>query len=314
MRGLLLSALLASVTGAAFFGGGAAPAAAEEIPEAPVSVDGGKRLLSKSLKDSLRRVHWEFAKTDAGRRLLALTDSVRIEERRVKRGLPVRWVRANPPYLLVDRDRARRLSLLDFEILFYRARWLALADFPIDLHDSEWAARQAVLEYALEKASVNPEFEKKFRKATSRVRSNLVGRKQNRDYAREKGARAEALFPGKRPRRTLEALAFDLYLFSEDPHYLYESLRAETGDLPELDTIEDILTLHAARLGEVEFRAGGGVAVIQDRRYRGIDVKAAVFVEDRETLAELRERAGPYRGVGSAALAAAVNQWLRDTP
>jgi len=289
--------------------------AASDEPGVPVSVDRGTRVLSRSLRDALRRVQWEFAKTESGRRLIALTESTPVEERRSPRGRPIRWVRGEPAVILVDRDRAKRLSLLDFEIAFFRARWLALANLPIDLADAEWAARQAVLEYALDKAAVDSAFSEELRKATGLARRTLAARSREREYAREQGESADALFPGRRPKSTLEALAFDLTLVSEDFQTLYESLKAE-GDprVAELDAVDDFLTLHGSRLGEVEFKAGGRVALVAGRRYAGAVARAALFVEDETRLAELRERLGPYRGVGGETLLARVNQWLRDTP
>lgn len=310
---MTLSTLLCACLAASGFA--AAASSAPDGPGAPVSVDRGSRVLSESLRDALRRIGWEFAKTESGRRLAALTESVAVEERRSPRGRAIRWERGETPSIVVDRDRAKRLSLLDFEIAMFRARWIALADMPIDLADTEWAARQAVLEYALDKAAADPDFEKELRRATASARRTLTVRKRDREYAREHGARAEVLFPGQRPKTTLDALAFDLYLASEDFQFLYESLRAaEDSDAPELDAVAGCLEAYGARLGEAEFHAGGSVALIGGRRVPGPVARATIFVENESTLAELRERLGPFRGVGAEALLRRINQWLRDTP
>ncbi len=296
---LFLSAILIAPAGAADF-------------DAPTSVDGGKRVLSDSLNDALRHVLWEFARVESGRRMMSLTQDVPIEELRKRRGLPIEWVRGKSPKIQVDRERAKRLSLLEFEMLFYRARWLALANLPIDTLDAEYAVRQEQLAYALDKAESDPEFEKKLRKATAKLRGVLEDRRKSLEFAREHGERGAVLFPGRRPKKAIELLAFDLYLYSEDPFLLYESL-GNISDAVSMDAIEDFLLLHGARLGEVEFRADGRFAVVSERSYPGAVARGAIFVEDRTTLSELRERVGPYRSVSGKALSGRVNAWLRET-
>lgn len=303
IRVLLLSAVFCAPVGAAEF-------------DAPTTIDNGSRVLSASLRDALRRLDWEFASVESGRQLIALTESVPVVELRRRRGRPIRWVRGKIPSIQVDRDRAKRLSLLDFEMLFFRARWLALAKLPINLLDAEYAVRQAFFAYMLDKSKTRPKFEKALRKATVKARRNLVERRKSLEYAREHGERGAVLFPGIRPKKTLEQLAFDLYLFSEDPYLLYESLAQDSAtpsDAVSLDAIEDFLLLHSARLGEIEFHAGGRVATVAERTYSGDLARAAIFVEDETTLAELRERVGPYRSVSGKALSVRINEWLRET-
>ncbi len=111
-------------------------------------------------------------------------------------------------------------------------------------------------------------------------------------------------------------LAFDLYLYSEDPFLLYESISQDSltpSDSVSLDSIEDFLLLHGARLSEVEFHAGGRTAVVSERIYDGDVARAAIFVEDETILAELRERVGTYRSVSGKELSKRVNAWLRET-
>jgi len=251
---------------------------------------------------------------ESGRRLVALTESVPIVELRRRRGLPIRWVRGKNPKIEVDRERVRRLPLLEFEMMFFRARWLALANLPINTLDAEYAVRQEILSYALDKAAVNPKFEKLLRKASERERRVLRERREGLEFAREHGERGAVLFPGRRPKKALSRLAFDLYLYSEDPYLLYESLASDfriPSDAVAMDAIEDFLKIHGSRLGEVVFRADGRVALIAGSAYNGDVARAAIFVEDGTTLAELREKVGTYGTVSGEALSKRVNEWLR---
>ena len=305
MGALLLSVLLA-----------AAAQAAPEV-QAPVTTHPGTRKLSEPLREALRRVNRELSGTEYGRYLLTLTAQVPIVERRQTYGRPVRAVLAPELVIEVDAERAPRLLPLEFELLFLRARWKALCALPIELADEEMAAEQSVLEHALQKAEADKEFAAKLRQATAGARELVESRRRMQKSARGQGNQDPVLFPGMPPKDPLARIAFGLYLFSEDPYAVYAAAVDTAGLGPEavtLTELKDFLDLHGADAARVQYRADGRLAVVEGRVYPGRVARAAAAVRDREGLARVEERLGPFRGAAQQDLTKRVNAWLRSVP
>lgn len=270
---------------------------------------------SAALKAALAETARELRKTESGRRLLALTESLRVVERPRRPGPPVRYEGGADPALVVDATRAPALSALEFELLSVRERWRASAALPAPVLDGEWASRQAVLEHGLEKADADPDFAAKLRAATSRARASLEARRKQADWARKNGGTGEAMFPGAAPAEALDRLAFDLYLFSEDFGLFYESSvrsGAAPEDAPTYDEASEFLERHEEGLGRLS-RPAGGWAELDGRWYRAGAARVARDL-GREGLRRLSERLGPYRSAGRDALLKKVNAWLRAAP
>ncbi|MFA5140823.1 MAG: hypothetical protein WC728_16475 [Elusimicrobiota bacterium] len=270
--------------------------------------DRGARPLSRSLRESLVHVTREMSATETGRRLLAVTSEMPVLELPRQPGAPVRFASSPEPSLVVDGARAGALTSLDFEVLFVRARVLAAARIPVDLADAELLAHQTVLEYALDKAAVDPAFLDSLRRATSQARERVESR-------RKLGVRAPELFPGPRPEGTLARVAFDLFVFSEDPYLFYEAVLASAEPSSErvsLSELEDFLALHGGRLDAVRFVATGRLALAGEGMYPGRVARAALAVRDAEGLSRLREGLGLFRTSGREALTKRVNRWIRE--
>ncbi|MFH1725228.1 MAG: hypothetical protein ABII00_11495 [Elusimicrobiota bacterium] len=298
----------------------AGAAAADRLSDselaAPAAVRPGDAKLSKRMRDALSSIARELSATESGRRLLALTGETPVVERARQPGAAVRYCR-DENLFVVDPGRSAGLTRLDFEALFVRERWKAAARLPIDLIDAEMAARQAVLEYALQKAAVRPDFARRLRMATVRERERLEERRKMDDWAKRGGKGDPLLFPGPPPKGTLSRIAFDLYLFSEDPYVFYAAAVESPGPPPGAVTfseVGDFLELHAPRLDRIQFRAGGRYALVEGRPYPGRVARAARVVRDREGLSRLTEGLGLFRTVAQRELSKEVNAWLRAIP
>lgn len=266
-----------------------------------------------ALKAALKETARELSKTETGRRLLALTEGLRVVERPRRLGPVVRFVEDG---LVVDADRAPSLSPLEFELLCVLERWKAAAALPAAVADGDMAARQAVLEHALEKSEVDPDFAQRLRAATAKARATLESRRGQREWARRNGERGAALFPGAAPDDALDRLAWDLYIFSEDPYLFYrEAVRTGTAPAgaPTFDETAAFLDLHEAALGRLEWRGEEVYAVLDGKLYPAGPARAAVLL-GRDGLRRLDERLGAFRGAAREALLRKVNAWLRATP
>jgi hypothetical protein len=260
------------------------------------------------LKESLAQVARAMSATETGRRLLAVTSEMPVRELARQPGAPVRFALSPEPGLIVDSERAQALTTLDFEALFVRARTLAAARIPVDLADAELLAHQTVLEYALDKAAVDPAFLASLRRATAKARERVESR-------RKLAERAPDLFPGPRPEGTLARIAFDLFVFSEDPYLFYEAVLGSAEPSSErvaLSELEDFLALHGGRLDAVRFVARGRLALAGDGVYPGRVARAALAVRDAEGLSRLREGLGLFRSTGREALTRRINRWIRE--
>jgi hypothetical protein len=302
---MFAAAALASLMGLA--------ARAQQPAEPPVLPPGAE--LSQPLRKALRQVQREAYLVPLGRHLWAVTADVPVMETGRKQGLPVTLDPGERPVLVVDRERAGSLSLLDFETLFVRARWLAASGMTLELRDAEMAARQSVLDYLLQKAGARPSFAAELRESTRRAREEMEARR--RLYAKvdplSDGARL--LFPGSRPERALAAAGFDLYEFSEDPYLFYETAVEAAGLSPEavgLDELSDFLKLHGDGLSRLTFAAGGRLVLADGRMYPGRLGRAARRVKDQEGLQRLREGLGLFRTTGQEELLRRVNRWVRE--
>lgn len=268
-----------------------------------------------ALKAALAETARELRKTETGRRLLALTEGLRVVERPRRLGPAVAYEGGEAPALLVDSDRAPALSALEFELLSVRERWRASAALPAPVLDGEWASRQAVLEHALEKADSDPAFAAAFRAATSKVRATLEDRRAQADWARRNGGTGEATFPGTPPAAELDRLAYDTYLYSEDAGLFFASAvrsGAAPEDAPTYDEALAFLERHEEGLGRLSWPRGGW-AELDGRWYRAGAARVAKGL-GRDGLRRLGERLGPYRGAGRTALLRRVNAWLRAAP
>lgn len=285
--------------------------------EGPRSIRPEDRELSKPLRRSLRHLSRELRATEFGRRLLAVTADIPVVERGRQDGPAVRFVPGKRPVFVVDKDRAPDLSSLEFEVLFVRARSWAASRIELELVDMELAAHQAVLEYAVQKVRVSRAFEGRLRKATASSRERIESSRRVFEIARSRDENAAVLFPGRRPDRALERLAFDLYVFSEDPYLFYEAVKRSERFSPEaveLSEVEDFLSLHGDRLDRVSFAALGRVALVEGRPYPGRVGRAALKVRGGEGLSVLREGLGLFRTEAQRELKRKVNAWIRETP
>lgn len=267
---------------------------------------------SQALKAALAETGRELRKSETGRRLLALTEGLPAVERPHMAGAPVRFEEGA---LLVDPERAPALSPLEWELLSVRERWRAAAALPFPVLDGEMASRQAVLEHALQKTAADPDFSAKLRQATSKSRASLEARRRQAEWAKKGGGSGDALFPGPAPADAMGALAYDLYLFSEDPGLFYASA-VRTGaappDAPTYDEALEFFERHEAELGRLTWPAGGWAAS-EGRLYRSGAARAAKAL-GRDGLRRLAERLGPFRAAGREALLKEVNAWLRAAP
>ncbi|TBR22645.1 hypothetical protein EPO15_07640 [bacterium] len=270
---------------------------------------------SPALKAALAETARELRKTETGRRLLALTDGLRLVERPYRPGPALRYVGGDAPALLVDSERAPTLSPLEFELSSVRERWRAAAALPAEVLDGEWAARQAVLEHALEKTDVDPAFAAELKTATTKARASLESRRKQADWARKNGGTGETMFPGAAPAGELDRLAYDLYLYSEDPGLFFASAVRSGTAVPEAPTYDEALEFlerHEEGLGRVSWPAGGW-AELDGRWYKAGPARVAKDL-GRDGLRRLAERLGPYRAAGRTALLKKVNAWLRAAP
>lgn len=282
--------------------------------QAPDSVRPAPRP-SEALKAALAETARELRKTETGRRLLALTEGLAVVERPRQGGAALRYEGGPSPALVVDAERAPSLSALEFELLSVRERWRAAAALPAPVLDGEWASRQAVLEHALEKAAADPAFAAALRPATAKARAALEARRRQAEWARANGGRGDEMFPGTPPASELERLAFDLYLYSEDPGLFFASaVRSGRApeDAPTFDEAAEFHARHADGLSRVVWHSGG-LAELEGRWYRAGAVRVAKDL-GRDGLRSLAERLGAHRGPGRDALLKRVNAWLRDTP
>ena len=272
-------------------------------------------MASPALKAALAETARELRKTETGRRLLALTDGLRVVERPRRLGPVVRYEGGESPALVVDADRAPGLSPLEFELLSVRERWRAAEALAAPVLDGEWASRQAVLEHALEKAEADPEFGATLRAATSKVRASLEARRKQADWARKNGGSGERIFPGAAPGAELERLAYDLYLTSEDAGLFFASaVRSGTApdDAATYDEALEFFERHEEGLGRLSWPQGGW-AELDGRWYKAGPARVAKEL-GRDGLRRLAERLGPYRSAGREALLKKVNAWLRAAP
>ncbi len=283
-------------------------------PVAAPSVRPNRDRISAGLRKTLRAVKREYWVTEFGRHLLSLTEHLPVRERGPHRGAMVRYVPGEPSVLVVDPRQAAGADTLDFEVGFILAREQALLRPPVPLVDAELAAQQAVLEYALQKAAARPEFSKALRAATRAGERLVRERKKRYDFIEDRENDGRLIFPGRRPEGALERLGFDLYLFSEDPYLFYAAV-AESADLSvdavTLTELEDFIERHGAHLDRGVFQALGRYALVERRVYPGRILRAARVVRDRDGLARIRERLGPFRGAGREKLLEGVNRWIR---
>lgn len=272
-------------------------------------------MASAPLKSAFAETARELRKTETGRRLLALTEALRLVERPRRIGPALRYEGGEKPALLVDSDRAPALTPLEFELLSVRERWRAAADLPAPVLDGDWASRQAVLEHALEKTDSDPAFAAQLKAETTKVRASLESRRKQADWARKNGASGDTMFPGSPPADELGRLAYDLYLVSEDPGLFFASaVRSGTApaDAPTYDEALEFLERHEEGLGRLSWPKGGW-AELDGRWYKPGPARVAKEL-GRDGLRRLAERLGPYRSVGRDALLKRVNAWLRATP
>lgn len=289
-----------------------AAAAASSWAQAPDSVRPGPKP-SQRLSAALAETARELRKSETGRRLLALTEALPVEERPRRTGPAIRYERGTPGALVIDADRAPGLSGLEFECMSVVERWRAAAGLPLALADEEMAARQALLAHALEKAEVDPDFAAKLRGALSGQRELLEQRRTQRDWARKRGDDGSAVFPGPPPRDALAVLARELYLFSEDPYLFYREAAGPGPSAPTLDEAADFLDRHAAEMARLDYRAEGSYAVIEGRMFPAGSARAAAAL-GRDGLRRAAERLGDFRGAPRDALLKKVNAWLRSAP
>lgn len=282
-----------------------APAASERPPSGEISPE-----LSQVLRE-IKRAYWA---TGLGRRLLALTETIPVAEEPPSRGELVEYRGGGTPSFAVDRLKAEKATKLEFEEAFFLARQAALHDCPVELLDARWAAAQAYLDYSLQKAEKDAEFAGRLRAATHAAQRLVESRKEKARFAGERATDGRTLFPGRRPKRDIDRLGFDLYLFSEDPYLFYETVsQDEVGtESVTLTELSDFFARRGERLEAASFRAAGRSALLDGEVYPGRLARAALAVKDGEGLARLRERLGPFRTVGQSELARRVNRWIRE--
>jgi hypothetical protein len=294
----------------------AGPLAAQpELTGIPKAFGPDRTLLSKDLLAALSVVKRELEATPSGRQLYAFTHEVPIVERDAMAGPAVQYRGGEKPALLVDRHRAPKLSAFTFEALFVAARFKAAARLPLALFDTEFAAEQRVLRYALEKAAVRPEFRQSLRRAVRTIEKELGSRRDLRAWAKKGGGSGERIFPGRRPKPILARVAYDIYVFSEDPYAFYLAVRQSTRFAEEtvgLTELSEFVERYAGTLARVQYRAGGAFAVVGDAVYPGRIARAAAQIKTRDGLDRLREGLGPFRSAGTEDLLPRVNKFIRE--
>ncbi|MEE8424632.1 MAG: hypothetical protein V3S11_02325 [Elusimicrobiota bacterium] len=272
--------------------------------------------LSKDLKKALLHIQREIGDTEFGRRLLAATGEIPVAERARRGGLPIEFVPGERPAFAVDRRRAKRLTEWGFEAYFIRARAEAASRITLPLVEAEMSYQQAVLQYALEKAAVRPDFAKSLRKKVRVARAELERRRELRRLAEQRGEDGDILFPGRRPADFLERLAFDLYVFSEDPYAFYGSVADTAGLPPEavtLSEVEDFVERYGDRFDQIRIRGLGRYAIVEGRSYPARVARAAKRVRDRDGLRRLREGLALFQTVAQQELIRKVNGFLRES-
>lgn len=293
----------------------AAPAQAQSGRAAP---DGVRPMqgLSRDLEKALRHVQREIGATEFGRRLLASTGEIPVAERARRAGLPIEFVPGERPAFAVDRRRAKRLTEWEFEAYFIRARAEAASRITLPLVEAEMSYQQAILQYALEKAALRPRFAKRLRRGVRVARAELERRREHRRLAEKRGVDGDILFPGARPDNLFERLAFDLFVFSEDPYAFYGAV-ADTAELPPgavtLSEVEDFIERYGDRLDQVRIRGLGRYAIVDGRAYPARVARAAKRVRDRDGLRRLREGLALFHTVAQRELIPQVNKFLRES-
>ena len=283
-------------------------------PIRPLGVRPESSEISQDLIKALRAIKRSFWATESGRHLLGLTEDIPVVEHGPSRGPMIVYEPGDPGRLVVDPFQAKKASELEFEIAFFIARQYALLKPPVALVDAALAARQALLGYVLEKARSRSEFAKNLRQATSRAESLALARKAQYAFAEDRGTDGRVLFPGHMPKKALDALGYQLYLFSEDPYLFYEVVAESMpdADAVSMTELEDFIEKHGERLDSGRLRALDRAALMEGRMYPGRLLKAAKSIGDREGLAMMRERLGPFDSVGRDELLKKINAWIRE--
>jgi hypothetical protein len=279
----------------------------------PTTIRPESTRISNDLKKALREIKRSFWVTDSGRHLLSLTEDLPIVEQGASRGPMVIYEAGDPGRIIVDSAKAKTASALDFEVAFFTARQFAILKPPVALIDAEFAARQALLEYILEKAAVRPDFAKRLRRATQRGEDLARSRRKKFEFAENRATDGRVLFPGHLPRRSIDALGYQLYLFSEDPFLFYESVVGSRSNpaAVSMTELEDFMDKHGAHMERGRLRAVERTALLDGRMYPGRVLQAARVIGDQEGLVRVRERLGPFSSLGQEHLLKKVNAWLR---
>ena len=258
--------------------------------------------------------------TAAGRRLLAETAELpRREDDELAGDALARFAREPRPVLALGPRRLRGSPDADLALALARELSRAAADLPVALPEGDMAAYQSELEFAVERAAVDPDFSRRLRAAyADAARRDGAARAERGRVASllPSGAGLDAP-PEALPRGETERAGALLLLFARDPDEFYWAVEhgtARSTDAVRLGELEDFMDRYGPDFGSARLGPAGRYARLGGRRYDPALLRARRLVESGGA-ARLREALGPFDTVGADALRVKVNAWVRgDVP
>lgn len=291
----LASALLLAVTA---FASGAKPLAPpyETLPDEAV-----RRLI---------RTEDAMKKTVLGRRLFVETAHVpRLAAMTgFSGGEAVKLLRLPKPTLVFDPRRVPPGTLeWEFELAFARELSKAAMDIPLELMDAELAARQQTLEFALQKAEVDPAFARRLKPFAAAALKRLESLPED----------DRALYPPPTPPGELERASFYAALFSRSPEQFYWAVERDTtwpAAMVRLAEMEDFLARRGTKLSEARLIPGTPYILAGGLRYPARFLEAAKPLLLIGGAAHAREALGQYDAAAALDLKQRLAAWLAKSP
>jgi hypothetical protein len=255
--------------------------------------------LSSGTASELSGIESDMSRSPTARRLLAQASGVeRREAPRDAGGSAIRYV-SGRGILAFDSKRLGLLTPWEVELALVRELARAGAGLPIELIESEMAAYQEALQFAMERAAADEDFD-----------ARLIGAVRGMEK-REKAPRVS----DDLPRDELDRIAYLLLLFQKDPDRFYRAVERGRVWPPEavgLTELEDFLEKHqGVDLGADRSDEGSPYIRVGARRYRPALVAAARLLQRTGGLSRLREALGPFDSSAVAPLRAKINAWSR---
>lgn len=239
----------------------------------------------------VERADKAMATVEPGRRLLGLTNALRVEPKFLPaEGPPIAF---SSSVIGVDLARVREMTGVQFELALARARARAAFHPAAPLIDAEQAAEQEIVEYSFERAQVPGTFRETFTRALEKVRK---GNEQPR-------------LAQKDPEREAELLM----RFAKDPDEFYFAVErelAEPGDRPRFIEVESFLHAYADRLDQAECAPSGRYCRVAGRLVPAALVAAARGAVAAGGTERVREELGDFQGEPARALRRRIQEWL----